>query len=618
MVRIIIGLSMLLGGIWVKDPTVRLVYYIVAYVIAAYDVFIVVAKNIVHFDIFDENFLMGLASVGALCLGEYPEAVAIMVFYQVGELFQDIAVDRSRDSITSLMDIRPEYANLEKEDGTLEQVEPETVPAGSVIVVKPGERVPLDGVVVSGNSSLDTVALTGESRPRDVAEGDEVLNGSVNMTGVLRLRTSGVYAESTVARILELVEHADWGKAKTEKFITRFARIYTPVVFAIALILGLGVPAVFGHEWGKWIHRALIFLVISCPCALVVSVPLTFFAGIGAASKHKVLVKGSQFLETLAAIRAVVFDKTGTLTEGVFTVTAVRPQGVSETELLEIAALAEIYSDHPVAVSLREAWAKGVDGFNGDNVAKEPDRSRVGEMENFAGEGLRAVVDDKNVYAGNLRLMTRLGITPSAVEEKGTIVYVAVDGKYMGYIVIADKVKPTAAATVDKLKRLGVCKVAMLTGDREDVAQEMADRLGITDLHAELLPADKVEWVREMREGGPELEKLAFVGDGINDAPVLKLSDVGVAMGGVGSQAAIEAADVVLMDDDPMRVAEGISIARKTLRIAKQNIWFSLAIKACILVLGAIGIANMWVAVFADVGVLILAILNALRAMRVE
>ncbi len=606
MVRIIIGLSMLLGGIWVKDPTVRLVYYIVAYVLAAYDVFIVVAKNIVHFDIFDENFLMGLASVGALCLGEYPEAVAIMVFYQVGELFQDIAVDRSRDSITSLMDIRPEYANLEKEDGTLEQVDPETVPAGSVIVVKPGERVPLDGVVVSGNSSLDTVALTGESRPRDVAEGDEVLNGSVNMTGVLRLRTSGVYAESTVARILELVEHADWGKAKTEKFITRFARIYTPVVFTIALILGLGVPAVFGHEWGKWIHRALIFLVISCPCALVVSVPLTFFAGIGAASRHKVLVKGSQFLETLAAIRAVVFDKTGTLTEGVFTVTAVRPQGVSEAELLETAALAEIYSDHPVAVSLREAYEK------------EIDRSRVGEMENFAGEGLRAVVDGKNVYAGNLRLMNRLGIIPSAVEEKGTIVYVAVEGKYMGYIVIADKVKPTAAATVDKLKRLGVSKVAMLTGDREDVAQEMADRLGITDLHAELLPADKVEWVREMREGGPELERLAFVGDGINDAPVLKLSDVGVAMGGVGSQAAIEAADVVLMDDDPMRVAEGISIARKTLKIAKENIWFSLAIKACILILGAIGIANMWVAVFADVGVLILAILNALRAMRVE
>ncbi|MCD8209033.1 MAG: cadmium-translocating P-type ATPase [Bacteroidales bacterium] len=606
LIRIIIGLAMLVGGIWVKDPSVRLVYYIVAYVIAAYDVFIEVGKNIIHFDFFDENFLMGLASVGALCLGEYPEAVAIMVFYQVGELFQDIAVDRSRDSITSLMDIRPEYANLEKGDGTLEQVDPETVPAGSVIVVKPGERVPLDGVVVSGNSSLDTVALTGESRPRDVAEGNEVLNGSVNMTGVLRLRTSGVYAESTVARILELVEHADWGKAKTEKFITRFARIYTPVVFTIALVLGLAVPAVFGHEWGKWIHRALIFLVISCPCALVVSVPLTFFAGIGAASKHKVLVKGSQFLETLAAIRAVVFDKTGTLTEGVFTVTAVRPQGVSEAELLETAALAEIYSDHPVAVSLREAWAK------------ELDRSRVGEMENFAGEGLRAVVDGRNVYAGNLRLMNRLGITPQAVEEKGTIVYVAVDGDYAGYIVIADKVKPTAAATVEKLKRLGVCKVAMLTGDREDVAREMAEKLGITDLHAELLPVDKVEWVREMREGGPELEKLAFVGDGINDAPVLKLSDVGVAMGGVGSQAAIEAADVVLMDDDPMRVAEGISIARKTLRIAKENIWFSLAIKACILVLGAIGIANMWVAVFADVGVLILAILNALRAMRVE
>ncbi len=609
---------MLIGGIWVSDPTVRLVYYLVAYIIAAYDVFIVVFKNIIRFDFFDENFLMGLASVGALCLGEYPEAVAIMVFYQVGELFQDIAVDRSRDSITSLMDIRPEYANLEKEDGTLEQVDPETVPAGSVIMVKPGERVPLDGVVVSGTSSLDTVALTGESRPRDVAEGDEVLNGSVNMTGVLRLRTSGVYAESTVARILELVEHADWGKAKTEKFITRFARIYTPVVFAIALILGLAVPAVFGHEWGKWIHRALIFLVISCPCALVVSVPLTFFAGIGAASRHKVLVKGSQFLETLAVIRSVVFDKTGTLTEGVFSVTAVRPVGISEEELLETAALAEVYSDHPVAVSLREAWVKEIDRSQGGGGDAALDRSRVGEMENFAGEGLRAVVDGKNVYAGNLRLMARLGIAPSAVEEKGTIVYVAVDGVYAGYIVIADKVKPTAAATVDKLKRLGVSKVTMLTGDRADVARDMAEKLGITDLHAELLPIDKVEWVREMREGGPELEKLAFVGDGINDAPVLKLSDVGIAMGGVGSQAAIEAADVVLMDDDPMRVAEGISIARKTLRIARQNIWFSLAIKACILVLGAIGIANMWVAVFADVGVLILAILNALRAMRVD
>ncbi len=605
-VRIVVSLGMLVGGFWVHEPLVRLIYFILACLVAGADVVWKAIVNLIHGDLFDEHFLMSLATVGAFCIGEYPEAVAIMVFYQIGELFQDIAVDRSKDSIASLMDIRPEHANLE-EAGELREVAPESVPAGSVIVVKPGERIPLDGVVLSGASSLDTVALTGESRPRDVAEGDAVLSGSVNLTGILRLRTSGVYAESAVARILDLVEHAEQGKARSERFITRFSKLYTPIVVLLAIVLATIVPIVLGQPFSLWLNRALIFLVVSCPCALIVSVPLTFFAGIGSASRHKILVKGSQYLETLAEISTVVFDKTGTLTEGSFTVTEINPEkGVSKEELLQTAALAEIYSDHPVAVSLRDAW----DG--------ELDRGRVTDTENFAGEGLRSTVDGRFVYAGNERLMKSLGIDPMRIKANGTVVYVAIDDRYLGHIVISDTVKPTSKEAVKKLKDLGIKKVAMLTGDRADVARDMGIKIGITELHAELLPEDKVKWLKDIREGWAEVEKLAFVGDGINDAPVLKMADVGIAMGGAGSQAAIEAADVVLMDDNPVRIVEGIAIARKTLKIARQNIGFSIAIKIIIMILGVAGVANLWVAVFADVGVTVLAVLNALRAMRIN
>ncbi len=633
-VRIVVSLGLLIGGFWVHEPLVRLIYYIAAGLIAGADVVWKAVRNLFSGDLFDEHFLMSLAAIGAFCIGEYPEAVAIMVFYQIGELFQDIAVDRSKDSIASLMDIRPEYANLEVSGeagagqsgaagGELRQVAPDSVPAGSVIVVKPGERIPLDGVVLSGTSSLDTVALTGESRPRDVADGDAVLSGSVNLTGVLRIRTSGVYAESAVARILDLVEHAEQGKAQSERFITRFSKLYTPIVVMLAILLATVVPIIAGQPFSLWLNRALIFLVVSCPCALIVSVPLTFFAGIGSASKHKILVKGSQYLELLATIKTVVFDKTGTLTEGSFSVTEICPEkGVSEAELLETAALAEIYSDHPVAVSLRGAWQTGFGASGADTAvsgtARTLDRSRVTDTENFAGEGLRSTVDGKFVYAGNERLMNSLGIEPMRIRAKGTVVYVAVDNSYLGHIVISDRLKPTAKEAVESLKGLGIKKVAMLTGDRADVARDIGIRIGITELHAELLPQDKVTWLKDIREGWSEVEKLAFVGDGINDAPVLKMADVGVAMGGAGSQAAIEAADVVLMDDDPTRIAEGIRIARKTLRIAKQNIGFSIAVKIIIMILGVIGIANLWVAVFADVGVTVLAVLNALRAMRIR
>ncbi|MCX4335226.1 MAG: heavy metal translocating P-type ATPase [Bacteroidales bacterium] len=575
--------------------------FALAYAVIGADVVYRAVRNLFHGNFFDEHFLMSIATLGAFAIGEYPEAVAVMLFYQVGELFQDIAVARSRASISSLMDIRPDYANIE-EDGELRQVAPDDVPGGSVIIVKPGEKIPLDGVVISGESSVDTSALTGESLPRDVSEGNPVVSGSLNMTGVIRVRTSGEYGESTVARILELVENADTGKAKAEKFMTRFARYYTPAVVAAAVLLAVVPSLVSGGNWTVWLNRALIFLVVSCPCALVVSIPLTFFAGIGGASRRGILIKGSNYLEILACVGTVVFDKTGTLTRGNFSVTAVHPEIISGEMLVELAALAEMYSDHPVAVSLRSAYGGQLD------------KERVADVKNFAGEGISAVVDGREVYAGNDRLMSRAGVEAKQCEKSGTIVHLAVDGVYMGHIVVSDSIKPEAADAVSGLRRSGVKKVVMLTGDRQDVAEEVSGALGIDEVYAGLLPADKVSRMEELRSSGSQ--KIAFVGDGINDAPVLKLADVGIAMGAVGSDAAIEAADVVLMDDNPLKVAESIRISRRTLRIVVQNIVFAIGIKLAMLLLGALGIAGMWEAVFADVGVTVLAVLNSLRAMR--
>ncbi len=575
--------------------------FALAYAVIGADVVYRAVRNLLHGNFFDEHFLMSIATLGAFAIGEYPEAVAVMLFYQVGELFQDIAIVRSRASISSLMDIRPDYANIE-EDGELRHVAPDDVPGGSVIIVKPGEKIPLDGVVISGESSVDTSALTGESLPRDVSEGNPVVSGSLNMTGVIRVRTSGEYGESTVARILELVENADTGKAKAEKFMTRFARYYTPAVVAAAVLLAVVPSLVSGGNWTVWLNRALIFLVVSCPCALVVSIPLTFFAGIGGASRRGILIKGSNYLEILARVGTVVFDKTGTLTYGNFSVTAVHPEIISGEMLVELAALAEMYSDHPVAVSLRSAYGGQLD------------KERVADVKNFAGEGIFAVVDGREVYAGNDRLMSRAGVEAKQCEKPGTIVHLAVDGVYMGHIVVSDSIKPEAADAVSGLRRSGVKKVVMLTGDRQDVAEEVSGALGIDEVYAGLLPADKVSRMEELRSAGSQ--KIAFVGDGINDAPVLKLADVGIAMGAVGSDAAIEAADVVLMDDNPMKVAESIRISRRTLRIVVQNIVFAIGIKLAMLLLGALGIAGMWEAVFADVGVTVLAVLNSLRAMR--
>lgn len=575
--------------------------FALAYAVIGADVVYRAVRNLFHGNFFDEHFLMSIATLGAFAIGEYPEAVAVMLFYQVGELFQDIAVARSRASISSLMDIRPDYANIE-EDGELRQVAPDDVPGGSVIIVKPGEKIPLDGVVISGESSVDTSALTGESLPRDVSEGNPVVSGSLNMTGVIHIRTSGEYGESTVARILELVENADTGKAKAEKFMTRFARYYTPAVVAAAVLLAVVPSLVSGGNWTVWLNRALIFLVVSCPCALVVSIPLTFFAGIGGASRRGILIKGSNYLEILARVGTVVFDKTGTLTRGNFSVTAVHPEIISGEMLVELAALAEIYSDHPVAVSLRSAYGGQLD------------KERVADVKNFAGEGIFAVVDGREVYAGNDRLMSRAGVEAKQCEKSGTIVHLAVDGVYMGHIVVSDSIKPEAADAVSGLRLSGVKKVVMLTGDRQDVAEEVSGALGMDEVYAGLLPADKVSRMEELRSAGSQ--KIAFVGDGINDAPVLKLADVGIAMGAVGSDAAIEAADVVLIDDNPMKVAESIRISRRTLRIVVQNIVFAIGIKLAMLLLGALGIAGMWEAVFADVGVTVLAVLNSLRAMR--
>lgn len=584
---------------------VRMCLCLAAYLIIGADVIYEAVESIFHKELFDEHFLMAIATVGALAIGEYPEAVAVMFFYQVGELFSDIAVERSRASISSLMDIRPDYANLEDSTGTVRKVSPSDVLPGSIIMVKPGEKIPIDGVVLSGESALDTAALTGESMPRDVSEGAEVLSGSLNMTGLLRIKTTSSFGESTVSKILDLVENAQTGKAKTEKFITKFARVYTPSVVAGAVLLAVLPPLFIGGDWPIWLHRALIFLVISCPCALVISIPLTFFAGIGGASRKGILVKGSNYMEVLSKVRTMVFDKTGTLTKGQFSVSEISAVDSDEAGLLEKAALAECFSSHPVAVSLRNAYGKPLD------------ESRVSDVKDYSGEGIRATVDGQSIYAGNEKLMRRIGVEPVPVSKIGTVVYVATEGKFLGYIVVSDTLKPTSAEAMRLLKAAGVQKTVMLTGDRADVAKEVAGELALDEYHAGLLPADKVERVKALKDSDGQAV-LAFVGDGVNDAPVLKLADIGIAMGGVGSDAAIEAADVVLMDDDPVKIALGIKIAKKTLRIVVQNIVFAIGIKLLFLLLGALGVANMWEAVFADVGVTVIAILNSLRAMRVK
>lgn len=582
----------------------KLILCIVAYLTVGADVVYEALEGIVHGDVFDEHFLMAIATIGAFAIGEYPEAVAVMFFYQIGELFSDIAVDRSRESISSLMDIRPDYANIEDGD-SLRSVSPCEVKVGDVIVVKPGEKIPIDGKVLSGNSSLDTAALTGESLPREVKPGDDVLSGSVNMTGLLRIKTASTFGDSTVSKILDLVENAQTGKAQSEKFITRFAKIYTPVVVVGAVLLALLPPVFTGGDFLLWLHRALIFLVISCPCALVISIPLTFFAGIGGASRKGILVKGSNYLELLAKVDTFVFDKTGTLTKGNFCVSDIYACDSDKDKLLEWAALAEIYSDHPVAVSLRTA-------------CKSPlDKSRVSNVTDFAGEGICAEIDGRKIYVGNEKLMRRASVECGEAKKTGTVVFVSVDGEYIGYIVVSDSVKPNSKRALALLRSSGISKCVMLTGDRAEVAEEVGREIGLDEVYAGLLPAGKVEKVQELKTAHPE-GTLAFVGDGINDAPVLKLSDLGIAMGGVGSDAAIEAADIVLMDDDPLKLPLGMKIARKTHSIVMQNIIFAIGIKLLFLLLGSLGLANMWEAVFADVGVTVIAILNALRAMRVK
>lgn len=594
-ILLVVAALLPLEGFW------RLLAFLIPYALVGWDVLWHAVRNILHGQVFDENFLMALATVGAFCIGEYPEGVLVMLLYQIGELFQDFAVDRSRRSIASLMDIRPDWANVER-DGALVQVDPEEVSVGDIIVVKAGERIPLDGVVTDGTSALDTAALTGESLPRIVAPGDAVISGCVNQSGLLHVKVTSEYGDSTVSRILELVENSSARKARYESFITRFARWYTPVVVIAAVLLGL-VPPLFVGNWSDWINRALIFLVVSCPCALVISVPLSFFGGIGGASRQGILVKGGNYLEALAHADTVVFDKTGTLTRGVFHVTAVHPQNAAAEELLEAAALAESYSDHPIARSLREA------------CSCELDNRRVTEVEELSGRGVRAVVDGRTVCAGNQKLMTEYGSECHKCHRVGTLVHVSIDGQYAGHIVISDEVKEDAAQTISKLKELGVKKTVMLTGDAKEVGEDTAQRLGMEEVYTELLPAGKVERVEALLEGKTENGRLVFVGDGINDAPVLSRADVGIAMGAMGSAAAIEAADIVLMDDKPSKIPLAIRIARKTLRIVRQNIVFALGVKGIVLVLGALGLANMWLAVFADVGVSVIAILNAMRAL---
>ncbi len=604
--RILAGAVLLLAAVLIPAKgLLRLTLFLLPYLLVGGDVLFRAVRNILHGQVFDENFLMVVATIGAFCIGEYPEAVLVMVFYQVGEWFQSYAVGRSRASIASLMDIRPDHANVETADG-LRQVDPEEVAVGDVIVIKAGERIPLDGVVLEGRTTVNTAALTGESLPRETGPGDTVISGCINIGGLLRVEVSKPYGESTVAKILDLVENSSSKKAKAENFITRFARVYTPLVVIAAVLLAVLPPLLFQGGWSEWIQRALIFLVISCPCALVISIPLGFFGGIGGASRRGILVKGSNYLEALSRAEIVVFDKTGTLTRGTFSVTAVHPDVVPEERLLEFAALAESYSDHPISRSLREAYHKEIDS------------ARVSDVEEIPGHGVTARVDGRFVAAGNGKLMDRIGVPYRDCHRIGTIVHVAVDGSYAGHIVIADEVKPDAAEAVAALKRQGVRKTVMLTGDQPAVGESVAKILGIDEVHAGLLPADKVEHVEQLLKEKSGRGTLAFVGDGINDAPVLSRADIGIAMGGLGSDAAIEAADVVLMDDKPSKIADAIRISRKTRRIVQQNIVFALGVKLLVLVLGACGYATMWEAVFADVGVSVLAILNAMRALRTE
>ena len=594
----------------------QLALYLVAYLVIGYDILKKAWRGILNRQVFDENFLMAVATVGAFALaivsrsGDYVEAIAVMLFYQIGELFQSYAVGKSRRNISALMDIRPDYANIET-DGKLEQVDPDEVAVGSVIVVQPGEKVPLDGVIVEGEASLNTSALTGESLPRDVKTGDEIISGCINMTGVLRIQTTKAFGESTVSKILELVEDSSSHKSKSENFISKFARVYTPAVCYGALALAVLPPVVrlmLGHpaQWGDWVYRALTFLVISCPCALVIIIPLSFFAGIGGASKEGVLIKGSNYLETLSKVKTVVFDKTGTLTQGVFEVSGVHHSEMENEKLLEYAALAECASSHPISKSLQRAYGKAID------------RDRVRDIQEISGKGVSAVVDGHAVLAGNDKLMALRGIPFIGCHSVGTIIHIAIDGQYAGHIVISDVVKPHAKEAIERLKHAGVEKTVMLTGDSRRVADQVAGALGVDEVHSELLPADKVAQVEKLLAGKGGKDKLAFVGDGINDAPVLSRADIGIAMGAMGSDAAIEAADVVLMDDDPLKIAKAIRISRKCIGIVYQNIVFALAVKFACLVLGALGLANMWAAIFADVGVMVLAVLNAIRALRVH
>lgn len=601
-IRLGISIAFIVSDLAIGLPErISILLYVAAYIVIGADIVFKALHNIAHGKVFDENFLMTVATIGAFAIGEYPEAVAVMALYQLGELLSDMAVERSRSSITALMDIRPEFANVEQADGSVHKTLPTDVAVDSIVIVSPGEKIPIDGIVLSGASDIDTSALTGESQPQSAAPGDKVLGGCLNISGALKIRTTAAYADTTVAKILYMVENAETGKARAEKFITRFARYYTPIVVGGAALVAVIPPLTGIGAWNLWLERALIFLVISCPCALVVSVPLTFFAGIGGASRRGILFKGSNYMETLAHARSVVFDKTGTLTCGRFTVTAIHPEIVSETQLLELAALAESFSSHPVAISLRAAYKGSLD------------QSLVTALHDYPGEGISATLDSRHVYVGNERLMARAGVTPRKCRCVGTIVHLAVDGDYVGHIVVSDTVKHQSHFTIETLARLGI-KTIMLTGDKRPVAEEVAQELGIHEYACEMMPDDKVlrvQLLTKVRDSSP----VVFVGDGINDAPVLKIADAGIAMGAAGSDAAIAAADIVLMNDDPSQVVTGIFIARKTMRIVRQNIIFALTIKMGLLVVSTIGFANMWAAVFADVGVTLLAVLNSFRAM---